>query len=217
MEPHRFSDEEYGRLVKDLQRLMEKAGAIPYPDVQEFVFDLLQHLDGLHREALVRLVAHAESESPGATGRFARDPAVRALLALYDLGPDAGPDVTESPGFVPLDDVDILEVFKRPIWLPGGRVEDLEPGTLMAKTFEGVGVVLARVGDEVFALRDACVDSVLTLQQGHLEGHTLVCPWHGCRYDVRTGERGGGSGARVQTFPVQVGESGRFAVGFNVD
>lgn len=216
MEPHRFSDEEYGRLVGEVQRLMEKAGQIPYEDVQKFVFDLLQNLDGLHREALTRLFTRVEAEAPALADALAADPAVHTLLTLYDLGPGI-PEPPPKGSFVPLDEVDILEVFKRPIWLPGGRVEDLEAGTVAAREFEGVRVILCRVGDEVFALRDACVDSVLTLQQGTLDGHTLVCPWHGCRYDVRTGQREGDPGGRVPTFPVQVGENGRFAIGFNVD
>ncbi len=213
--PPRFSDAEYGHLVLHVEHLLERAGQIPYPDVQDEVFVLLQALDALHREALTRLVERVRSDAPDVAETFAADPAVHALLTLYDLGPDE--PLTTLNGFVPLDEVDVLEVFKRPIWMPGGRLDTLEPGTLAAKSFEGVSVLLCRVGTEVFALRNACLDSILTLQQGRLEGHVLVCPWHGCRYDVRTGAIDDGSGRRLLTFPVEVGEGGRFSVGFNMD
>jgi nitrite reductase/ring-hydroxylating ferredoxin subunit len=50
-------------------------------------------------------------------------------------------------------------------------------------------VLLARVGDEVFALRNACGESPLPLDFSALDGTELRCSWHGCRYDVRTGRR----------------------------
>jgi 3-phenylpropionate/trans-cinnamate dioxygenase ferredoxin component len=43
--------------------------------------------------------------------------------------------------------------------------------------------------DGVRAIRNQCGDSPLPLENATLEGSTLVCPWHGCRYDLRTGRR----------------------------
>ncbi|MBA2783447.1 MAG: hypothetical protein H0T74_11120, partial [Rubrobacteraceae bacterium] len=38
---------------------------------------------------------------------------------------------------------------------------------------------------------------------GRVEGTTLVCPWHGCRYDLRTGRREDAEG-KLSVLPVAV-------------
>lgn len=58
-----------------------------------------------------------------------------------------------------------------------------------ARTFEveGEEVVLCRVGGEVYALPGTCTHEELPLEAGDVEGGMLTCPWHGAKYDVRTG------------------------------
>jgi len=103
-----------------------------------------------------------------------------------------------------------------PVWIPGGYLDDLPPGTMRSQKFEDVDVLLGNVNGEIFALRNACLDSILPLSAGQLDGPLLICPWHGCQYDVRTGEIQNGSRRKLETFPVMVGENGRFSVGFNI-
>lgn len=100
--------------------------------------------------------------------------------------------------------------LSRTHWVSLGPLRDLAPGELRAAWPEGTSVLLARLGDEVYAYRDGCPSgSPLTLHAGVLEGHTLVCPWHGCQYDLRTGRREDGAG-RLQPLSVrlQAGEIG---------
>lgn len=98
--------------------------------------------------------------------------------------------------------------LRRPRWASAGRLEDLEPGALRALRFEDVAVLLTLLGGEVYAFRDGCPPgSALTLQLGRVEGTTLVCPWHGCRYDLRTGRRGDDEG-RLPVLPVAVRDGG---------
>jgi 3-phenylpropionate/trans-cinnamate dioxygenase ferredoxin component len=49
-------------------------------------------------------------------------------------------------------------------------------------------VVLVRLGDEVFCLDDVCTHDGGTFGDGLLEDNCLVCPRHGAKFDVRTGE-----------------------------
>ncbi len=94
--------------------------------------------------------------------------------------------------------------LRRPRWVPAGRLEDLEPGTLQSWRLEEAPLLLSRLGDEVYAYRDGCPPgSALTLHLGRVEGTTLVCPWHGCRYDLRTGKREDGEG-KLPVLPVAV-------------
>ena len=52
----------------------------------------------------------------------------------------------------------------------------------------GTRVVLARVGDAVYACGDTCAHEGGPLSEGRLTGTRLACPWHGWLYDVRTGQ-----------------------------
>ncbi len=94
--------------------------------------------------------------------------------------------------------------MRRPRWVSVGRMEDLASGEVRSLQSEGASLLLARLDDEVYAYRDGCPPgSMLTLQLGRMEGTTLVCPWHGCRYDVRTGKREDAEG-KLPVLPVAV-------------
>jgi len=94
--------------------------------------------------------------------------------------------------------------LRRPRWVVVGEMAGFAPGTLRAVWPEGVSILLARLGDEVYAYENGCPPgSMLALQSGHLEGTALVCPWHGCRYDIRTGKRLDNDG-KLSVLPVAV-------------
>jgi nitrite reductase/ring-hydroxylating ferredoxin subunit len=59
------------------------------------------------------------------------------------------------------------------------------------------------VGDEVFALSNLCRHAFGPLSDGFVDGYSLVCPWHGWRYDVRDGATDHPN-ADVSTFPARV-------------
>jgi len=85
------------------------------------------------------------------------------------------------------------------------RRKDLDAHPLKLVEVSGVRIVLARVGDAIYAFGDTCAHSGGPLSDGKLTGARLACPWHGWRYDVRTGECVlPGRGARVPTYSVRV-------------
>jgi len=51
----------------------------------------------------------------------------------------------------------------------------------------GVNVVIARVGGVVHAVEGKCAHMACPLFTGTLEGHTLTCPCHDWRFDIRSG------------------------------
>jgi nitrite reductase/ring-hydroxylating ferredoxin subunit len=88
--------------------------------------------------------------------------------------------------------------------LPAGGCKLVEVG--------GTPVVLARVGDQVYACGSTCSHQGGPLGEGVLRGTRLTCPWHGWMYDVRSGQcllpaRGGA----IATYPVRI-ESGEIWV-----
>lgn len=44
-----------------------------------------------------------------------------------------------------------------------------------------------RVKDQYYAIENACLHRGGPLGDGELHGYAVTCPWHGWKYDVRTG------------------------------
>ena len=85
------------------------------------------------------------------------------------------------------------------------RLQDLPAGEARLVELQGTRVVLARVGDRVYACGDACAHRGGPLSEGKLSGARLACPWHGWHYDVRTGEcLFPGRGERIPTYAVRI-------------
>jgi nitrite reductase/ring-hydroxylating ferredoxin subunit len=53
---------------------------------------------------------------------------------------------------------------------------------------EGVNLVLVNDGGVVRALENKCPHLNLPLGRGKIEDGQIVCPFHGSRFDIRTGE-----------------------------
>ncbi|TMI50088.1 non-heme iron oxygenase ferredoxin subunit [Candidatus Bathyarchaeota archaeon] len=64
---------------------------------------------------------------------------------------------------------------------------DLTEGSGRVVNVEGRSIALFRVKDEYFALANVCLHRGGPLGEGSLNGSTITCPWHGWKFDVRTG------------------------------
>ena len=82
---------------------------------------------------------------------------------------------------------------------------ELPPGRPTLVEIDGTRIVLARVGEQVYACGDTCAHKGGPLSEGRLSGTRLACPWHGWIYDVRTGQCAcPGRGAGVPSYPVRI-------------
>lgn len=66
--------------------------------------------------------------------------------------------------------------------------QDLQRTGLLKVESGGKSIVLSMVNGEVYALDAVCSHEGGPLEEGKLEGYEIECPWHGSRFDVRTGE-----------------------------
>lgn len=82
-----------------------------------------------------------------------------------------------------------LRRAQRPVYRSVFPAAELPGEQTRSAMVDGVHVLIAHVGDEFYAMRNACGESPLPLDYSTLAGHELTCSWHGCRYDVRTGHR----------------------------
>lgn len=96
-----------------------------------------------------------------------------------------------------------LGKVRKPVYRDVADASKVAEGALHPVAVDDLPLLLTRIDDEVYAVRNRCGDSPLPLEFGELDGHTLVCSWHGCRYDMRTGAAEG-SATRLDVFPVRV-------------
>jgi Fe-S cluster biogenesis protein NfuA/nitrite reductase/ring-hydroxylating ferredoxin subunit len=107
-----------------------------------------------------------------------------------------------------------IEDLRRPVF---ADVEGPPPGELQASIVDEVPVLLVNLAGEVYAFRNGCPVDGLPLEGARLtdEG-VLVCPWHNCAYDARSGKRVDAPGeSGLGVVPVAVQE-GRLRVAVNV-
>lgn len=67
------------------------------------------------------------------------------------------------------------------------RLDDVPRGTMLQIELDGEEIVLAHVGDRVFALHDECTHEKFPLSSGELVGGQVICKLHGARFDLETG------------------------------
>ncbi len=53
---------------------------------------------------------------------------------------------------------------------------------------EGKRIALFNLGGEFYALDDTCPHASGPLSEGSIEGEDVECPWHGSRFNIKTGE-----------------------------
>jgi nitrite reductase/ring-hydroxylating ferredoxin subunit len=84
------------------------------------------------------------------------------------------------------------------------RADELVPGQISRVQAGEDEIALVRVGDEFYALQNACLHLEGPLGEGRVEDHLLTCPWHGWQYDVRTGKNAFDLAIQLRTYEVKV-------------
>jgi len=76
----------------------------------------------------------------------------------------------------------------KPDFRNGFPLRDLADGGMISGQADGEELVLARLGDEVFAIAAHCTHYGGPLAEGLIVGDTVRCPWHHACFSLRTGE-----------------------------
>ncbi len=96
---------------------------------------------------------------------------------------------------------------QRPVYRSACAAGDLPPGDMKPVEFDADSILVANVGNELYAVGNHCGESPLPLAFSTLDGAILTCSWHGCRYDLRSGARVDDPDApRLRVYPVRVND-----------
>ena len=69
-----------------------------------------------------------------------------------------------------------------------GSIEEIPPGERVFIEIGDIPIVVFNVGGNFYAIGDVCTHDGGPLGDGDLEDHQVICPRHGARFDIRTGE-----------------------------
>ncbi len=73
-------------------------------------------------------------------------------------------------------------------WVNVADEEDFPPGTFKCVDIDDVLVAVFNLDGEYHAIENVCSHEYAELTDGEVEGNEIICPLHGARFDIRTGE-----------------------------
>ena len=92
-------------------------------------------------------------------------------------------------------------------WINVASTDQFGPGTWHNVDIDDVLVAVFNLNGEFYAIEDICTHDGGTLTGGELEGNEIVCPRHGARFNIPTGEALTAPAYEdLNTFPVRVHE-----------
>lgn len=73
-------------------------------------------------------------------------------------------------------------------WIDLGVAHELPDGQAKSLSVGRRTIAVVRSGDTFFAIEDICTHDGAQLTGGEIEGNEIICPRHGARFCLRTGE-----------------------------
>lgn len=69
-----------------------------------------------------------------------------------------------------------------------GRADEIAPGEKKIFEVDGILVVVVNLGGEYYCVENVCTHDGGPLGEGKLDDGQIICPRHGARFDLRTGD-----------------------------
>ncbi len=92
-------------------------------------------------------------------------------------------------------------------WADVTTAEKLSPGASCVVEVDGVMIAVFNLNGEYYAIEDICTHDGGELASGEFAGEEIVCPRHGARFNIKTGEVTAPPAYEdVATFPVRVND-----------
>ncbi|GAB6068085.1 non-heme iron oxygenase ferredoxin subunit [Methylothermus subterraneus] len=73
-------------------------------------------------------------------------------------------------------------------WIDVCKADELKPGEHVVVDVNGTAVAVFNLGGAFYAIEDRCTHDGAELASGELEGEVIVCPRHGARFCLKTGQ-----------------------------
>ncbi len=73
-------------------------------------------------------------------------------------------------------------------WIDICKTCELPPGQHRVIDLDGTDVAVFNLDGEYYAIEDVCTHDGAEIASGELEGDEIICPRHGARFCIKTGE-----------------------------
>lgn len=84
------------------------------------------------------------------------------------------------------------------------KVSDIKPGNSKVVNAGGKELALFNVDGTFFVTDNTCLHRGGPLGEGMLDGDVITCPWHGWKFNVKTGASPVNPTAKIQPYKVKV-------------
>lgn len=84
------------------------------------------------------------------------------------------------------------------------KTSDLASGEKMLVEYDDEDVGLFNLDGQFYAISDVCTHDGGPLVEGHLDGDCIVCPRHGARFNIKTGQQTMPAFAPVPLYEVKI-------------
>jgi len=90
-------------------------------------------------------------------------------------------------------------------WMDVAKIEAISIGQPVHIEVDGTGIAVFKVGQSFYAIEDVCTHDGGKLTGGCVENDQIICPRHGARFSIMTGEALSAPAYEpTATFPVRV-------------
>ena len=107
------------------------------------------------------------------------------------------------------------EAAPSPEFVTVAAATDFAEGKGKSFKVEGKEVAVFRIGEEFHAISNSCPHYGAQLCEGFVRNATVMCPWHGWQFDIKTGKSMTMPGRDVKSFKVKV-EDGQVKILYEV-
>jgi len=131
-----------------------------------------------------------------------------------DENRSGGPQLLQIEGLEPP-----TRKLRAPVFEDAGMLEDLAPDQMKAEEIDGESILIVNIAGEPYAFKNFCPmdDRRLPLDGGRITGNVVVCPWHNCGYDARSGKRADNETDKADLLVVPIAlRDGKLQVAVNV-
>ena len=90
-------------------------------------------------------------------------------------------------------------------FVKAAQISDVAPGQAKRIDIAGRSLAIFNLGGRYHTIDDACNHRGGSLSEGEVEEDAVVCPWHGARFSIITGELLGAPGrGPIRSYPTRV-------------
>ena len=85
------------------------------------------------------------------------------------------------------------------------QTAEIPDQSTMCVEVEGQSIALFNLGGEIYAIDDTCTHKGGPLSEGIIDGEEVECPWHGARFNIKSGAvMLDPADEKVTTYPVRI-------------